>query len=55
MEKLYNIYIETTRSINLMKTTENNKKEENETDINKIEAILHYENNENNGSEENLK
>ena len=54
MEKLYNICVETTRSINLMKTTENNK-EENETDINKREAYLPYENNENNGSEENLK
>ena len=57
IKKLDNIYIETTRSCNLMKTTENNK-EENETDINKIETILPYENNENNGnngSEDNLK
>ena len=55
IKKIENIYIETNRSYNLMKTTENNKEEnENEADINKIETIVPYENNKNN-SEEHLK
>lgn len=54
IKKYENMYIETTRSCNLMKTTENNK-EEKETDINKKETILTNENNEINSEELNLK
>ena len=51
MKKNDNLNIETMRSCNLMKTTENNKYDYEETNINKLETIVPYEND----TEENLK